>query len=74
MRLHTDKNKPFVSPNPEITAEYDLLISNNPEEFVKLFNEKRLKTTCISPEQQKFIKKIIKKQNKYATIQSLKTI
>ncbi|MDE5599460.1 MAG: ABC transporter ATP-binding protein, partial [Ureaplasma sp.] len=77
MKLHTDnKNKkiPFISPNPEITAEYDNLISNNPDEFVRLFNEKRLKTTCISPEQEKFIKKIIKKQNKYATIQSLKTI
>lgn len=74
MKLDMDKKTKFISPNPELTAEYDELIKNNPEEFIKLFNEKRIKTTCISPTQAKFLKKVVKKQNKKAAIQSLKII
>lgn len=69
-----NNNDNFVSPNIELTNEYNNLINNNINEFIKQLDSGKINVNCLSPQQQKIIQKYRSKLSKKDSKEAIKTL
>ncbi|GAA5414697.1 ABC transporter ATP-binding protein [Ureaplasma ceti] len=66
--------QPFVSPNQQLSDQYNELIQNNPEKFFYLLDHNQIQTNCLSPKMEKIIKRRRRMYNKKEAREAIRTI
>lgn len=69
-----NKKNNFESPNIELTNQYNEMINNNIDEFVKNLDSGKIQISCLNNEQQKIISKYRSKLSKKDSKEAIRTL